>query len=36
MYRTEKDSVGEIEVPQEKYYGVHSLRAKNNFTITNR
>ncbi|MEG0730923.1 MAG: aspartate ammonia-lyase [Vagococcus sp.] len=35
MYRTEKDSVGELEIPVESYYGVHSLRAKMNFPITN-
>lgn len=35
MYRTERDSVGELEVPADSYYGVHSLRAKINFPITN-
>lgn len=35
MYRVEKDSVGELEVPIDSYYGVHSLRAKINFPITN-
>lgn len=35
MYRTEKDSVGELQVPKDSYYGVHSLRAKVNFPITN-
>ncbi|HCM88301.1 MULTISPECIES: aspartate ammonia-lyase [Vagococcus] len=35
MYRTERDSVGELEVPVDSYYGVHSLRAKINFPITN-
>ena len=35
MYRIEKDSVGELEVPIDSYYGVHSLRAKINFPITN-
>ena len=35
MYRIEKDSVGELEIPVDSYYGVHSLRAKINFPITN-
>lgn len=35
MYRIEKDSVGELEIPIDSYYGVHSLRAKINFPITN-
>ncbi|WP_420513262.1 aspartate ammonia-lyase [Vagococcus carniphilus] len=34
MYRMEKDSVGELEIPVDSYYGVHSLRAKINFPIT--
>ena len=32
--RTEADSIGELEVPEEAYYGVQSLRAKENFQIT--
>lgn len=32
--RIENDSVGSCEVPQEAYYGIHSLRAKTNFPIT--
>lgn len=32
--RLEKDSVGQLEVPQDAYYGVHSKRAKINFDIT--
>ena len=32
--RLEHDSVGEKEVPVAAYYGVHSLRAKENFPIT--
>ena len=35
MYRIEKDSVGELEIPIDSYYGVHSLRSKINFPITN-
>jgi aspartate ammonia-lyase len=31
MYRTEKDSLGEKEVPADALYGIHSLRAKENF-----
>lgn len=33
-FRLEHDSIGEIEVPKDAYYGVHSLRGKNNFPIT--
>ena len=33
-YRTERDSIGTKEVPAEAYYGVQSLRAKENFQIT--
>ena len=33
--RTEFDSIGGMEVPVDAYYGVQSLRAKNNFKITN-
>lgn len=34
LYRVEQDSVGTIEVEADAYYGVHSLRAKENFPIT--
>ena len=34
--RTEFDSIGSMEVPIDAYYGVQSLRAKNNFKITNK
>ncbi len=34
MYRIERDSVGEKQVPVEAYYGVQTLRAAENFTIT--
>jgi aspartate ammonia-lyase len=30
----ESDSIGSMEVPIDAYYGVHSLRARNNFNIT--
>ncbi|EFI42304.1 MULTISPECIES: aspartate ammonia-lyase [Peptoniphilus] len=33
-YRLEHDSVGEKKIPSEAYYGVHSLRACENFAIT--
>ena len=32
--RTEADSIGVMEVPEEAYYGVQALRAKKNFPIT--
>ena len=32
--RTESDLLGPAEVPVDAYYGVHSLRAVNNFPIT--
>ena len=32
--RMESDSIGEMEVPVDAYYGVQSLRAKQNFPIT--
>ena len=34
QYRIEKDSIGTKEVPKDKYYGVQSLRAAENFSIT--
>lgn len=33
-FRTEHDFLGEKEIPDEAYYGVQTLRAKENFTIT--
>lgn len=35
-YRIEKDSIGEIKIPAEAYYGINTLRAKDNFDITKR
>lgn len=35
-YRVETDSLGEVEVPQEAYYGAQTVRAKENFPISNR
>ena len=34
--RKEHDFLGEIEVPDEAYYGVQTMRAIENFTITGR
>ena len=33
-YRTESDSIGELQVERDAYYGVQTLRAKRNFSIT--
>lgn len=33
-FRVEYDLLGERQVPQEAYYGVHTLRAKENFDIS--
>lgn len=35
-FRIEHDIVGEQAVPKQAYYGVHSLRAQENFSITGR
>ena len=32
-YRTEKDTIGEIKVPSDKYWGAQTERSKNNFKI---
>ena len=32
--RTERDSLGEREVPADAYYGIQTLRAKENFPIS--
>ena len=32
--RTERDSLGEVSVPDDAYYGVHTARALTNFAIT--
>ena len=34
-YRVEKDDIGEKKVPKSAYYGIHTLRAKNNFEVVN-
>ena len=31
MYRIEQDLVGETKIEKEALYGIHSIRAKNNF-----
>jgi aspartate ammonia-lyase len=31
MYRTEKDSLGEKHIPKDALYGIHTMRAKENF-----
>ena len=31
MYRTEKDTLGEKQIPSDALYGIHALRAKENF-----
>lgn len=36
MSRMESDSIGTLQIPEDAYYGVQSLRAKNNFPITGR
>jgi len=33
-HRIEKDMLGEVEIPQDAYWGVHTLRAIHNFPIT--
>ena len=33
-YRTEKDSMGEFQVPSDAYYGANTMRAVLNFPIS--
>lgn len=33
-YRVEKDLLGEIKLPQEAYYGIHTARAAGNFPVS--
>lgn len=35
-YRIETDSLGEIKIPAEAYYGINTARSANNFSITKR
>ena len=32
-YRIEHDSMGEVKVPADKYYGAQTERSRQNFTI---
>ncbi len=32
-YRIEKDTMGNVEVPADKYWGAQTQRSKNNFKI---
>src|SRR2546428_3022630 len=34
QYRTEKDSMGEMKVPADAYYGAQTMRAVKNFPIS--
>lgn len=34
-WRAEKDSLGEVQVPEERYYGAQTMRSKTNFVIGN-
>ena len=34
LHRVEKDFLGEKEIENDKYYGIQTLRAKENFNIT--
>lgn len=34
MYRTEKDFLGEKQVPLDAYYGIHTVRALENFAVS--
>ncbi len=34
QYRVEKDFLGELEVPADAYYGIHTLRAARNFAVS--
>ncbi len=36
LFREERDSIGSMQIPVDAYYGVQSLRAKENFKITGR
>jgi aspartate ammonia-lyase len=33
-YRTEEDFLGKVEIPAEAYYGIHTLRATQNFPVS--
>ena len=33
-YRIEQDALGELKISAEAYYGIHTLRGKENFDLT--
>lgn len=35
MYRIETDGIGQYKVPKDAYYGIHTARAIDNFSLTN-
>ena len=35
-YRIETDSIGDVKIPAEAYYGIHTARSANSFAITKR
>jgi aspartate ammonia-lyase len=35
-YRVEYDLLGEKQIPKDAYYGIHTMRAKENFPLTGR
>ncbi|MDR3540389.1 MAG: aspartate ammonia-lyase [Desulfosporosinus sp.] len=32
-YRVEKDSIGELKIPENRYYGINTIRAQENFSL---
>lgn len=34
--RTERDALGEMEIPADAFYGIHTARAMNNFAVSGR
>jgi len=34
LYRIERDLLGEMEVPKDVYYGIHTVRAIKNFPVS--
>lgn len=34
MIRIEQDLIGQMNIPQDAYYGIHSVRARENFNVT--
>ena len=33
-FRKEKDFLGEVEIPQDAYWGIHTYRAAENFSVS--